>query len=400
MNTPSAHHTRWLTLVGTIITQFALGSVYTWSLFNSSLSEKLGEPVSQVAFSFGLLSLGLALSSSVAGKLQERFGVKRVTIASGLLLGLGFFLTAHSSNLLMLWLSAGVLVGVADGAGYLLTLSNCVKWFPERKGLISAFSIGSYGLGSLGFKFIDSQLLASVGLESTFMIWGAIVLVMIVFGAMLMTDAPLQKVTTANGVVENDFTLAQSMRKPQYWMLAVMFLTSCMSGLYVIGVAKDIAQGMVHLDSLTAASAVTVIAIANLSGRLVLGVLSDKISRIRVITLGQLISLVGMAALLFAPLNAMTFFAAIACVAFNFGGNLTVFPSLVSEFFGLNNLAKNYGVIYLGFGIGSICGSIIASLFGGFYVTFCVIFALLIVSLALSTTIRQPQRRVYKEAHA
>lgn len=61
-----------------------------------------------MAFSFGLLSLGLAISSSVAGKLQERFGVKRVTMASGILLGLGFFLTAHSSNLMMLWLSAGV----------------------------------------------------------------------------------------------------------------------------------------------------------------------------------------------------------------------------------------------------------------------------------------------------
>ncbi len=400
MKTSTANHTRWLTLIGTIITQFALGSVYTWSLFNSSLAEKLNEPVSQVAFSFGLLSLGLALSSSVAGKLQERFGVKRVTMASGILLGLGFFLTAHSNNLLMLWLSAGVLVGVADGAGYLLTLSNCVKWFPERKGLISAFSIGSYGLGSLGFKFIDSQLLASVGLEKTFIIWGLIALVMIVFGATLMTDAPQQKAATENGVIANDFTLAQSMRKPQYWMLAVMFLTSCMSGLYVIGVAKDIAQGMVHLDAITAANAVTIIAIANLSGRLVLGILSDKIARIRVITIGQVISLVGMAALLFAPLNATTFFAAIACVAFNFGGTLTVFPSLVSEFFGLNNLAKNYGVIYLGFGIGSICGSLIASVFGGFYVTFCVIFALLILSLALSTTIRQPQRSVYKEAHA
>ncbi|SCB82948.1 L-lactate MFS transporter [Kosakonia oryziphila] len=400
MKTSTANHTRWLTLIGTIITQFALGSVYTWSLFNSSLAEKLNEPVSQIAFSFGLLSLGLALSSSIAGKLQERFGVKRVTIASGILLGLGFFLTAHSNNLLMLWMSAGVLVGLADGAGYLLTLSNCVKWFPERKGLISAFSIGSYGLGSLGFKFIDSQLLASVGLEKTFVIWGLIALVMIVFGATLMTDAPQQKVATVNGVVENDFTLAQSMRKPQYWMLAVMFLTACMSGLYMIGVAKDIAQGMVHLDIATAANAVTIISIANLSGRLVLGILSDKISRIRVITIGQVISLVGMAALLFAPLNATTFFAAIACVAFNFGGTITVFPSLVSEFFGLNNLAKNYGVIYLGFGIGSICGSLIASVFGGFYVTFCVIFALLILSLALSTTIRQPQRSVYKQAHA
>lgn len=400
MNTSTHNRTRWLTLAGTIVTQFALGSVYTWSLFNSSLSQKLDAPISQVAFSFGLLSLGLALSSSVAGKLQERFGVKRVTMASGVLLGLGLFLTAHSSNLMMLWLSAGVLVGLADGAGYLLTLSNCVKWFPERKGLISAFSIGSYGLGSLGFKFIDSHLLATVGLEHTFIIWGALVMVMIVAGATLMTDAPKQQVVNANGVSEKDFTLAESMRKPQYWMLALMFLTACMSGLYVIGVAKDIAQGMVRLDAATAANAVTVISIANLSGRLVLGILSDKISRIRVITIGQVISLIGMAALLFAPLNEATFFAAIACVAFNFGGTITVYPSLVSEFFGLNNLAKNYGVIYLGFGIGSIVGSVIASLFGGFYVTFCVIFALLIVSLALSTTIRQPQREVLKHAHA
>ncbi|EFB6854001.1 MFS transporter [Escherichia coli] len=398
--TPSNYQrTRWLTLIGTIITQFALGSVYTWSLFNGALSAKLDAPVSQVAFSFGLLSLGLAISSSVAGKLQERFGVKRVTMASGILLGLGFFLTAHSDNLMMLWLSAGVLVGLADGAGYLLTLSNCVKWFPERKGLISAFAIGSYGLGSLGFKFIDTRLLETVGLEKTFVIWGAIALVMIVFGATLMKDAPKQEVKTSTGVVEKDYTLAESMRKPQYWMLAVMFLTACMSGLYVIGVAKDIAQSLAHLDVVSAANAVTVISIANLSGRLVLGILSDKIARIRVITIGQVISLVGMAALLFAPLNAVTFFAAIACVAFNFGGTITVFPSLVSEFFGLNNLAKNYGVIYLGFGIGSIFGSIIASLFGGFYVTFYVIFALLILSLALSTTIRQPEQKMLREAH-
>ena len=164
--TPSNYQrTRWLTLIGTIITQFALGSVYTWSLFNGALSAKLGAPVSQVAFSFGLLSLGLAISSSVAGKLQERFGVKRVTMASGILLGLGFFLTAHSNNLMMLWLSAGVLVGLADGAGYLLTLSNCVKWFPERKGLSLLLLSVLMVWAALGFKFIDTHLLETVGLE-------------------------------------------------------------------------------------------------------------------------------------------------------------------------------------------------------------------------------------------
>lgn len=131
--TRELNRTRYLTLLGTIITQFALGSVYTWSLFNAQLSDKLDEPVSQVAFAFGLLSLSLAVASSLAGKLQERFGVRNVTLGAGVLLGIGFFLTAHASNLAMLYLCAGILVGFADGTGYLMTLSNCVKWFPERK---------------------------------------------------------------------------------------------------------------------------------------------------------------------------------------------------------------------------------------------------------------------------
>lgn len=380
---------RYRTLAGTVLTQFALGSVYTWSLFNAQLSAKLSEPVSQVAFAFGLLSLALAVASSLAGKLQERFGVQRVTLGAGLMLGLGFFLTAQANNLVMLYLCAGVLVGLADGAGYLLTLSNCVKWFPERKGLVSACAIGAYGLGSLGFKYINLALLARFSLETTFELWGLIAMTMVVAGSLLMRDAPQQQ-AAAQQSASHDYTLAEAMRQPQYWMLALMFLTVCMSGLYVIGVAKDIGESYVHLPALTAANAVAVIAVANLSGRLVLGILSDKMPRIRVITIAQIAALAGMLTLLFVPLNATLFFLAIACVAFSFGGTITVYPSLVSDFFGLNNLTKNYGVIYLGFGIGSIVGSIVASLFGGFLATFHLILALLIVALLFSLTIRQP----------
>ncbi|MBB3304377.1 MULTISPECIES: MFS transporter [unclassified Enterobacter] len=385
--------TRTLTLIGTIITQFALGSVYTWSLFNGPLANKLDAPISEVAFSFGLLSLGLAIASSLAGKLQERFGVRNVTIGAGILMAVGFWLTAHADNLMMLYLSAGILVGLADGAGYLMTLSNCVKWFPERKGLISACSIGAYGLGSLGFKFICGALLSAQGLENTFMIWGVLAMSMIIVGALLMRDAPMQKRGGNAQLEAKDYTLAQSVRLPQYWMLALMFLTACMSGLYVIGVAKDIGEGMVHLSAQTAANAVTVIAIANLSGRLILGVLSDKMARIRVITLAQIVSLVGMSILLFTHMNESTFFLSLACVAFSFGGTITVFPSLVSDFFGLNNLTKNYGLIYLGFGIGSVLGSLVASAFGGFTVTFSLIMTLLVISLVLSLSIRLPNRQ-------
>ncbi|RXY46716.1 oxalate/formate antiport family MFS transporter, partial [Klebsiella pneumoniae] len=103
--------------------------------------------------------------------------------------------------------------------------------------------------------------------------------------------------------VENDFTLAESMRNPQYWRRALRFLTASMRCLYVIGVANVFGEGKVHLEVATAATGVTVISNASLSGRLVLGIRSDTISRIHVITIGQVVSLVGIAALLFAPLN-------------------------------------------------------------------------------------------------
>ena len=220
---------------------------------------------------------------------------------------------------------------------------------------------------------------------------------MIIIGALMMRDAPVQKIGGNAQLQAKDYTLAQSVRLPQYWMLALMFLTACMSGLYVIGVAKDIGEGMVHLTTQTAANAVTVIAIANLSGRLILGVLSDKVARIRVISLAQIVSLLGMSILLFTHMNETTFFLSLACVAFSFGGTITVFPSLVSDFFGLNNLTKNYGLIYLGFGIGSVMGSLVASVFGGFTVTFSLIMTLLVLSLVLSLSIRLPNRQNVSE---
>ncbi|WPC76179.1 L-lactate MFS transporter [Vibrio porteresiae] len=394
MNTQLSNSKRMLTLAGTVLTQFALGSVYTWSLFNSPLSEKLGDPISQVAFSFGILSLALAVASSLSGKLQERFGVRNVTIGAGLLLGVSLVLTAHASNLFMLYLFAGLLVGFADGTGYLMTLTNCVKFFPERKGLASACAIGAYGLGSLGFKFINMYLLNHFGLAQTFNLWGGLAMVMVIIGGLMMTDAPKQVAKPADAkstaTVAHDFTLAEAIKTSQFWMLAVMFLTVCMSGLYVIGVAKDVGQNYVHLDGTTAASAVAIIAVANLMGRLVLGIMSDRVARIRVIALALVVCLVGVSSLLFLHLNSLSFFFAVACIAFSFGGTITVYPSLVSDFFGLNNVTKNYGLIYLGFGVGSFAGSIIASLFGGFVATFYVMLALLVVSIVMAVIIKLP----------
>lgn len=385
----STNSIRITTLIGTIMAQFALGSVYTWSLFNAGIAEQLGVPVDNVAFSFGILSLALALASSLSGKMQERFGVKRVTIAAGVLMGLGLFLTAHVTNVVMLYLCAGLVLGWADGTGYLLTLSNCVRWFPERKGLISALSIGAYGLGSLGFKFINLALLDQVGLNQTFLYWGAMAAVVIIVGGLLMADAPRQAQQQTTTPTAN-FTLGEAIRRPQFWMLALIFFTVCMSGLYVIGVAKDIGEQYAGLSFSIAANAVAVIAVANLGGRLVLGVLSDSMACIKVVALALLSCLIGVGLLLFTDLSLAYFYAAVAFIAFSFGGTITVYPSLVSDFFGLNNLTKNYGAIYLGFGIGSLCGSLVAAAFGGFTATFNFMLVLLAIAFVAALTIKRP----------
>ncbi|WP_313197876.1 MFS transporter [Rhizobium sp.] len=377
---------RYFTLVGTILCQFGLGSVYTWSLFNEGLSAKLSQPLTQVAFTFGLLSLALAVGSSLSGKLQEKFGLRSVAITAGLALGLGLYLTSTASNLTLLYIYGGILVGAADGAGYLLTLSNCVKWFPERKGLASAFSIGAYGLGSLGFKYLNLELINRFGMESAFGLWAIAALVLVVGGALLISEAPQARAQTA-GACARDYTLAEAVGQPRYWLLALMFLTVCMSGLYLIGVAKDVGERYVGLSTSVAADTVAIIAAANLLGRLVLGILSDKIARIHIISIALACALTGMAVLLFVPLNGYSFFFAVACVAFSFGGTITVYPGLVSDFFGLTNLARNYGLIYLGFGIGSVIGSIVSFALGGFLPTFYSSLLLLFASLLCSISL-------------
>lgn len=386
---------KWSTLIGTVLIEFALGSVYTWSLFNAHLADKLDEPVKQVAFSFGLLSLALAVASSLSGKLQEKFGVKKVITFSGLLLGASLYLTSTASSLTALYIFAGFLVGFADGTGYLLALTNCIKFFPKNKGIASACAIGAYGLGSLGFKYINMYSLTHLGLSDAFELWGAVAMVLVLIGAMLVKEAPKQETQATEGAqTQQNFTLKQAMSKPQFYMLALMFTTVCMSGLYAIGIAKDIGQNYVNLSAEIAATAVSVIAIANLGGRIVLGVLSDKITRVYVITIALVICLAGVSTLLFIPPTLHTFYLSLACIAFSFGGTITVYPSLVSDFFGLENVAKNYGIIYLGFGIGSFAGSLIASLFGGFLATFHVMLALILISIVLSIVIKKPSSQL------
>ncbi len=194
---------RILILIGTMLAQLGLGTLYTWSLFNAPLSHLHGWSLEQVVLSFSITSFCLAIGTLFAGKLQETFGIRIVVAACAIILGLGLAFAPKFNNLIELYISAGVIVGLVNGIAYILTLSNCLKWFPDHKGVISSVSIGCYGLGSLIFKYINADLIKSTGIVHAFMYWGLMAFILVFIGALFLKDAPKAVASSINSVAEN-----------------------------------------------------------------------------------------------------------------------------------------------------------------------------------------------------
>jgi len=399
MNSKPAN--RSLIVLGTIICQMGLGTIYTWSLFNQPLVDKFHWGLGDVATTFSITSFFLAFATLFAGKLQERFGIRNLTLVSGVLVGLGLIASAHVQSLDMIYLLAGVVVGFAVGIAYISTLSNLIKWFPDNKGLISGISVGAFGSGSLLFKYVNAALISGAGVSAAFFYWGVIVMALIVLGSMLLKE-PVQVNQQANhGTLGNDYTVRQMLASKEAYMLFVIFFAACMSGLYLIGIVKDMGVQLAGMDLATAANTVSAVAIFNTAGRIILGTLSDKVGRMRVISFTMLVTILAIAALSFVTLSHTLFFICVGAVAFCFGGNITVFPAIVGDFFGLKNHSKNYGIIYQGFGLGALAGSFVANHFGGFHSTFMVMGVLSVISLLITLFIKAPKAvEQEEESHA
>lgn len=385
----------WLVVLGTVIVQMGLGTIYTWSLFNQPLVSKYGWSLNAVAITFSITSLSLAFSTLFASKLQEKWGLRKLIMIAGLALGLGLILSSQASSLILLYVLAGVVVGYADGTAYITSLSNLIKWFPERKGLIAGISVSAYGSGSLIFKYVNAQLIESVGVSQAFIYWGLIVTAMIVLGACLIHQAADQGAVQETKT--HEYTTKEMLGTQQVYLLFIMLFTSCMSGLYLIGMVKDIGVQLVGLSAATAANAVAMVAIFNTLGRIILGPLSDKIGRLKIVTGTFVVMASSVLVLSFVDLNYGIYFVCVASVAFCFGGNITIFPAIVGDFFGMKNHSKNYGIVYQGFGFGALAGSFIGALLGGFKPTFMVIGVLCVVSFIIAILIQAPKQKKEQE---
>jgi OFA family oxalate/formate antiporter-like MFS transporter len=164
---------RWGIAIAGVVMQIALGAVYAWSVFRIPLTKTFGWTITQVTFTFTLSILMLGFAAFVGGLWMRKVGPRKVAITAGIFYGAGVFLSSFSAgHLWWLYFSYGFLGGIGLGLGYIVHVATLVKWFPDKRGMITGLAVAGFGAGALITAPIATRLVSSVGVLKTFAILG------------------------------------------------------------------------------------------------------------------------------------------------------------------------------------------------------------------------------------
>jgi OFA family oxalate/formate antiporter-like MFS transporter len=376
----TANRAAWtVVLAGTGI-NLAFGVIYAWSVISKRIPDEWGWSEAERSLPYSLAVLIFALVMVPAGRLQDRFGPRWIATLGGLLVGAGMLIASQATSVLGFSMGFGVLVGAGVGLGYASATPPAVKWFPPHKtGLVTGIVVAGFGLASVYIAPLAQSLITSQGLSVAMMILGAAFVVVVCGLSQLLRNPPPDhqrdalgapppakgnaKATTgvdagAKAVADAppipkpaavDYGVGQMLRTRQFWLLWLMFMLAAGAGLMFIGKAAKITS--LQANSEAGFILVALLAVGNAAGRIVAGVLSDRIGRARtmlVVFLFQALLLVGLRWIdTLGPLVAVTML-----VGFNYGANLSVFPSVTKDWFGLKNFGVNYGLVFTAWGVG------------------------------------------------
>src|SRR6266542_3176878 len=182
---------RWWRVVGGLLMNLALGSLYAWSVFVAPLEKEFGWKRAATSSVFGWAVVVFAISFILAGRLQDKLGPFKISMVGCILLTIGFLLSARTTSLPYLIFTFGILVGIGNGFGYATPIPVMSKWFPDKRGLAVGLAVAGYGGGSAIFApLAANNLIPNHGLPYTFRLLGVVFFVMTMIGAFLLKNPP------------------------------------------------------------------------------------------------------------------------------------------------------------------------------------------------------------------
>jgi OFA family oxalate/formate antiporter-like MFS transporter len=361
----------WLVTFAAAGTGLVLGILYVWSVVRAGIPASWGWSKADMALPYSTMCAFFAITMIPAGRLQDRFGPRIALLVGGSLAGLGCVVCGlGGSSLAVYVVGFGLLTGSGVGFGYAATTPASLKWFPpERTGLIAGIVVAGFGLAPVVLAPLSAWLLDAFatttaagtvekGVPATMIALG--VLIWAVVGGLslfvrnppegLLLDPPHARRQVAGRPVAADFSWQAMLRTAQFWLLFTMYFFGAAAGLMFISVASDLGK---HALGTLAFLAVVVLAVGNSSGRILAGVVSDRIGRQWTLLAEFVCQGVVVAVLYKLSGSGGTWPAVLAVVfllGFNYGANLAVFPAACKDYFGLRDFGLNYGCLFAAFG--------------------------------------------------
>ncbi len=343
----------------------ALGTLYAWSVFVAPLETQFGWRRADTSLVFTAAVIVFALTFVVAGRIQDRFGPFYCSLAGGILVSLGFFLSAYTTTLTYLIVCFGVIGGLGNGFGYATPIPVMAKWFPDKRGLAVGLAVGGYGAGSAIFgPLAQLKLIPAYGLPATFQILGGIFFVMTMAGAFLLKNPPAgyrppgwtPSTASKSSATTHEFGPADMLGTRTFYLMWVAYALGCSAGLMVISQLAPFARSAGVAAAALSTMTLVVGAAGNASGRILSGWMSDRLGRINVLRVMIAISAVAMPFLYASGSNVAMLYVAVFIVYWCYGTQLSVNGAAASDFWGARNAGINYGLLFTAWGVAGIIG--------------------------------------------
>lgn len=391
---------RWGIAAAAVVIQLCLGTVYAWSVFKMPLMKMHGWDGKSIQLTFMLLMGIIGLAAAFGGTLVDKKGPRFVATIGGILFGIGTLVAGYADqtgNITLLYLGFGVIAALGNGFGYVTPIATLIRWFPDKRGLVTGLAVMGFGAGAFfmgkiapamiaAFKQVDpsGNVIAS-GVSTTWYIWGVIFLILVTGSAQLFKNPPAGwlpagfKPAASSVSAADSFTLGESLKTPQWWMLWSMLCLNVSAGLGLISQHSPLAQDIYkttngltgnltpeQIATVAAAGGAVVAyaAIFNGLGRLFWAKISDNIGRkmvfmIMFATQAVLYVLIAKGYVASYYLFMLASCYLLAC----YGGGFATMPAFAADAFGPANIGKVYGFMLTAWSTAGLIGPYVFEVF-------------------------------------
>jgi MFS family permease len=371
-----------------------IGVLYTWSVFKNSLLE-LGWNNTQASMPYTITIITLSLALLIAGRIQDKIGPQKVLMVGSFMAGAGMILASLSLTPWNLNVSFGLVTGAGIGFAYACLNPTAMKWFhSSQKGMVNGLLATAFGLAAIYLAPLTSYLISEFGLEQSLQILGA-GLILIAFPLACSIKNPPKgyepKVSSSQpdaltpaSTASRNYMWKEMLATKQFYLLWFTYAFGAAAGLMIIANITSIAAEQANI--LEGAYLIVTLSIFNSAGRLISGLLSDKIGALKTLAIALSLQTINM--LLFSQfVSSSALMVGAALAGIGYGTLLAVFPSIMADLYGLKNFGANYGVLYTAWGIGGFIGPILAAISVDWYGSYSIAYLICAVLVSMATVL-------------